>query len=141
VESCSVAVACVRTQQCHGRVQEYKPLLRKARWILRDHNDVMLLADRGLPTMTSVGYKPVIGIIALRLPSDAVTVSDAIDCRRLLYPKLRSNVFSCNVGLWQDGHHRLVLASPQGVKEPWQSSPMSLYLADFVAIRLRFRVC
>lgn len=27
--------------------KEYKPLLRKARWLLRHHNDVMLLADRG----------------------------------------------------------------------------------------------
>ena len=26
---------------------EYKPLLRKARWLLRHHADVMLLADRG----------------------------------------------------------------------------------------------
>jgi Transposase DDE domain len=26
---------------------EYKPLLRKARWLLRHHPDVMLLADRG----------------------------------------------------------------------------------------------
>lgn len=29
--------------------QEYQPLLRKARWLLRQHGDVMLLADRGLP--------------------------------------------------------------------------------------------
>jgi hypothetical protein len=27
--------------------EEYSPLLRKARWLLRRHPDVMLLADRG----------------------------------------------------------------------------------------------
>ena len=27
--------------------EEYRPLLRKARWLLRQHPDVMLLADRG----------------------------------------------------------------------------------------------
>jgi len=27
--------------------KEYKPLLRKAQWLLRHHPDVMLLADRG----------------------------------------------------------------------------------------------
>lgn len=27
--------------------KEYKVLLRKARWLLRHHPDVMLLADRG----------------------------------------------------------------------------------------------
>ena len=27
--------------------KEYKPLLHKARWLLRHHSDRMLLADRG----------------------------------------------------------------------------------------------
>ena len=35
---------------------EYKPLLRLARWLLRHHSDVMLLADRGFANHELMGW-------------------------------------------------------------------------------------
>lgn len=126
--------------------QEYKPLLRKARWLLRHHNDVMLLADRGfanhdlLHSLQASGWH-----YCFRLPSDVLLHG----ARRYptavakLYPKVREAMFYRHVGLWQDGHHRcnLVLASPKGVKEPWavitDESPTLQTLWQYA---LRFRV-
>lgn len=60
-----------------------------------------------------------------------------------LYPKVGEAVFCGNVGLWLDGHYRcnVVLASPQGVKEPWavitDESPSLQTLWQYA---LRFRV-
>lgn len=104
--------------------QEYKPLLRKARWLLRHHNDVMLLADRGFANHDLLHWLQVSGWhYCLRLPSDVLLHG----ARRYptavakLYPNVGEAIFFRHVGLWQDGHHRcnLVLASPKGVKEPW----------------------
>ena len=36
--------------------QEYQPVLRKARWLLRQHEDVMLLADRGFANHELMQY-------------------------------------------------------------------------------------
>lgn len=104
--------------------KEYKPLLRKARWLLRHHGDVMLLADRGFANHDLMSWLQGSGWhYCLRLPSDVHLHGP----RRyptevaVIYPKLGEAAFYHNVGLWQDGHHRcnLVIASPTGVKEPW----------------------
>lgn len=60
-----------------------------------------------------------------------------------MYPKLGEAVFYRNVGLWLDGcyHCNLVVASPQGVKEPWavitDEAPTLQTLWQYA---LRFRV-
>jgi len=51
--------------------KEYQPLLRKARWLLRHHHDVMLLADRGFANHDLMSCKPVDGII-VAAPSDVL---------------------------------------------------------------------
>jgi hypothetical protein len=104
--------------------KEYKPLLRKARWLLRHHPDVMLLADRGFANHDLISWLQASGWhYCLRVPSDVYLHG----VRRYptqvvsVYPKKGEAAFYRNVGLWQDGCHRcnLVVASPQGVKEPW----------------------
>ena len=81
----------------------------------------------------------------LRLPSD-VLVHGA---RRYptavakLYPHVGEAVFCGNVGLWLDGYYgcNVVLASPQGIKQPWavitDESPSLQTLWQYA---LRFRV-
>jgi len=52
---CCGAVPLLWRVLAHGSATvafKYQPLLRKARWLLRQHPDVMLLADRGLPIMS-----------------------------------------------------------------------------------------
>jgi hypothetical protein len=104
--------------------KEYQPLLRKARWLLRHHGDVMLLADRGFANHDLISWLQASGWhYSLRLPSDVLLHGP----RRYrvevasVYPRLGEAVFYRNVGLWSDGRHRcnLVVASPKGVKEPW----------------------
>lgn len=50
VVCCGYAVPLLWRVLEHGRAtvasKEYQPLLRKARWVLRQHKDMMLLADR-----------------------------------------------------------------------------------------------
>ena len=125
--------------------KEYKPLLRKARWLLRHHHDVMLLADRAFPNHELMDWLQASRWhYCLRLPSD-VLVHGA---RRYptavtkLYPKVGEAIFYRNVGLWLDGHYRcnLVLASPQRVKEPWAvmtSEPPTLQTLWQYALRFR----
>jgi len=43
----SLVMASLGTRKRNGSIYEYQPLLRKARWLLRHHPDVMVLADRG----------------------------------------------------------------------------------------------
>jgi hypothetical protein len=104
--------------------KEYKPLLRKARWLLRHHGDVMLLADRGFANHDLMGWlRSSAWHYCLRLPSDVLLHGP----RRYpievasVWPRLGEAVFYHNVGLWNDGiyHCNLVLAYPKGVKEPW----------------------
>jgi len=99
--------------------KEYK-LLPKACWLLRHH--MMLLADRGMPAHDLMSWlQLVVGITVCvyqvmctcvrRYPTEVASV----------YPKKGEAAFYHHVGLWTDGVHRcnLVVASPQGVKEPW----------------------
>lgn len=104
--------------------KEYKVVLRKARWLLRHHSDVMLLADRGFANHEFMQWlRSSQWHYCLRLPSDVLLHGP----RRYpiavgsIYPPLGEARFYRNVGLWQDGFHRcnLVLASVQRAKEPW----------------------
>ena len=92
----------------------------------------------------SVGYELVVGITGARVPSDVYLHG----VRRYptqvvsVYPKKGEAAFYRNVGLWQDGCHRcnLVVASPQGVKEPWAvitNEPPTLQTLWQYALRFR----
>lgn len=104
---------------------EYKGLLRKARWLLRHHGDVMLLADRGFANHDLMGWLRNSGWhYCLRLPCDVMLHGPRRYCPiaiSSLYPPLGEARFYRNVGLWLDGIHRcnLVLATVQGAKESW----------------------
>ncbi len=125
--------------------KEYKPLLRKARWLLRHHPDVMLLADRGFANHGLMSWLQASGWhYCLRLPSDVHLhgvrrYPIEVAC---VYPKKGEAAFYRHVGLWQDGYHRcnLVVASPSGVKEPWAvitSEPPTLQTLWQYALRFR----
>jgi len=89
-ESCSVAVACVRTQQCHGRVWRAKTAVVKPADIMQDRcTERMLLADRG---QANHDLLRLLCQLALLLAfTEAVTsVSDRHPTVNApLYPKLR----------------------------------------------------
>lgn len=125
--------------------KEYKRLLQKARWLLRHHDDVMLLADRGFANHDLMSWLQTSRWhYCLRVPGDVLLHG----FRRYptevssVYPKKGEAVFYRHVGLWQDGIHRcnLVLASPLGVKEPWAvitDEPPSLQILWQYALRFR----
>lgn len=103
---------------------EYKGMLRKARWLLRHHDDVMLLADRGFANHEVMAWlRTSSWHYGLRLPCDVLLHGP----RRYptmvgsLYPPLGQARLYRHVGLWLDGVHRcnLVLATVKGAKESW----------------------
>jgi Transposase DDE domain len=103
---------------------EYHPLLRKARWLLRHHPDVMLLADRGFANHALMHWlerNP--WHYCIRLPCDVMLqgVRRYATMAQTLYPPLGEARLYHHVGLWLDGTHRcnLVLASVKGAKESW----------------------
>lgn len=103
---------------------EYKGLLRKARWLLRQHRDVMLLADRGFANHELMRWLPTSRWhYCLRLPSDVLLHGPRRDPTMVgsMYPPLGPARLYRHVGLWLDGVHRsnLVLATVKGAKEPW----------------------
>lgn len=126
--------------------KEYKPLLRKARWLLRHHGDVMLLADRGFANHDLMRWlQSSSWHYCLRLPSDVLLHGPRrypIDVAKL-WPSLGEATFYHNIGLWSDATYRchLVLAYPKGVYEPWavitNESPSLQTLWHYA---LRFRV-
>ena len=104
--------------------KEYQPLLRKARWLLRHHPDVMVLADRGFANHDFLSCLQASNWhYCIRIPCD----TQLHGIRRypveasLIYPKKGEAAFYRNIGLWQDGYLRcnLVVAYPKGVKEHW----------------------
>lgn len=125
--------------------KEYKGVLRKARWLLRHHPDVMLLAGRGFANHELMGWlRASRWHYCLRLPSDVLLHG----ARRYpiavgsMYPPLGEARFYRNVGLWQDGIHRcnVVLASVKGAKEPWAvitDEPPTLQTLWQYALRFR----
>jgi len=113
--------------------------------LLRDHNDVILLADRGFANHDLISWLQANHWhYCLRLPSDVhlhgarrypTTVAS-------VYPQVGEAAFYRNVGLWQDGIYRcnVVVASPQTVKEPWaviSDQPPTLQTLWQYALRLR----
>lgn len=103
---------------------EYQRLLRKAKWLLRQHEDVMLLADRGFANHQFMGWlRSNRWHYCLRLPCDVVLHG----ARRYptpigsMYPPLGEARLYRNVGVWVDGVHRanLVLATLKGAKDSW----------------------
>jgi len=103
---------------------EYQPLLRKARWLLRHHPDVMLLADRGFANHQLLRWLDASDWhYCLRLPCDVLVQG----VRRYptpvgsMYPPPQEARLYRNVRLWVDGVHRtnLVLATVPGAKESW----------------------
>ncbi|HEY9881104.1 MAG TPA: transposase [Leptolyngbyaceae cyanobacterium] len=104
--------------------KHYRPLLRQARWLLRYHPDVMLLADRGFANHSLMAWLGTSGWhYCLRLPCDVLLHGPRrypIEVSRLL-PPVGEACFYRNVGLWQEARHRahLVLAHVKAAKEPW----------------------
>lgn len=103
---------------------EYEGMLRKARWLLRHHPDVMLLADRGFANHSLMRWlRSSRWHYCLRLPCDVLLHG----CRRhptpvgSMYPPLGEARLYRTVGLWLDGVHctNLVLATVKGAKESW----------------------
>jgi hypothetical protein len=103
---------------------EYQGILRKARWLLRHHHDVMLLADRGFANHQLMDWLRSSGWhYCLRLPSDVLLHGPRHHPTpvELMYPPLGEARLYRHVGLWLDGVHRtnLVLATVKGAKESW----------------------
>jgi hypothetical protein len=103
---------------------EYKVLLGKARWLLRHHPDVMLLADRGFANHDLMAWlRRSRWHYCLRLPCHVLLHGPKKYPTEVgqLWPRLGEATFYRNVALWSDGLHRcnLVLATVQGAKEPW----------------------
>ena len=124
----------------------YKGMLRKARWLLRHHGDVMLLADRGFANHDLIKWLRTSGWhYCLRLPCDVLLhgLQRYPIAVGSVYPPLGEARLYRNVGLWQDGFHRcnLVLATVKGAKESWavitDETPSLQTLWQYA---LRFRV-
>jgi hypothetical protein len=125
---------------------EYRGMLRKARWLLRAHEDVMLLADRGFANHELMGWlRSSRWHYCLRLPCDVLLhgVRRYPTLVGSLYPRLGEARLYRHVGLWLDGVHRcnLVLATVKGAKESWavitDETPTLQTLWQYA---LRFRV-
>lgn len=126
--------------------REYQPLLRKAKWLLSHHPNVIMLADRGFANHNFLSWLQASSWhYCIRIPCDTrlhgirrypVEVTS-------IYPKKGEAAFYRHVGLWQDGYYRcnLVVAYPKGVKEHWavitDESPTLQTLWQYA---LRFRV-
>lgn len=124
---------------------EYEGLLRQARWLLRHHPDVMLLADRGFANHDMMAWlRSSRWHYCLRLPCDVLLHGP----RRYpttvgsMYPPLGEARLYRHVGLWLDGLHRcnLVLATVKGAKESWAvvtDEPPTLQTLWQYALRFR----
>ena len=99
--------------------KEYQSLLRKARWLLRQHPDVMLLADRGFANHELMGWLQASRWhYCLRLPCDVLLHGASKYPRRVgdLYPPFGEARLYRQVRLWADEVYRcnLVLATLAG---------------------------
>ena len=103
---------------------EYERLLRKARWLLRGYDDVILLADRAFACHDLMAWlKLTDWHYALRLKCDVLVHGvnrHPIEVGKL-YPPMNQAKLLTNVGLWADGihHANLVLATVSGAKDSW----------------------
>jgi hypothetical protein len=103
---------------------EYERLLRKARWLLRGYDDVILLADRAFACHDLMAWlKLTDWHYALRLKCDVLVhgVNRHLIEVGKLYPAMNQAKLLTNVGLWADGIYRanLVLATVKGAKDSW----------------------
>jgi hypothetical protein len=126
--------------------KEYRGVLRQARWLLRHHPDVMLLADRGFANHElMVWLRNSQWHYAIRLPCDVLLHGTSRYPRTVgsLYPPLGEACLYRQVGLWVDGTHRcnLVVATVKGAKDSWavitDEAPSLQTLWQYA---LRFRV-
>lgn len=124
---------------------EYQRLLRKARWLLRHHPDVMLLADRGFANHLLLQWLRTSGWhYCLRLPCDVVIQGARRYATAVgtLYPPAGEARLYHQVRLWVDGTHQcnLVLATVKGAKDSWAvvtDEPPSLETLWQYALRFR----
>lgn len=150
VVCCGRAVPLLWRVMEHGSAtvafQEYQPLLRKARWLLRQHPDVMLLADRGFANHALLKWLQASRWhYCLRLPCDVLLhgASKYPTPVSRLYPPLGEARLYRQVRLWADGVFRcnLVLATVKGAKQSWavvtDETPSLQALWQYA---LRFRV-
>lgn len=104
--------------------KEYQPLLRRARWLFREHPNLMLLADRGFANHELMCWLQASRWhYSLRLPSDVRLHGPRrypIEVSQMWPPQGEALLYH-NVRLWQDGTYicNLVLATVKGVREPW----------------------
>lgn len=103
---------------------EYQGMLRKARWLLRHHPDLMLLADRGFANHELMHWLARSQWhYAIRLPCDVLLqgVSRYPQTVGALYPPVSEACLYRQVRLWADGQHccNLVLATVLGAKDSW----------------------
>lgn len=126
--------------------EAYQPLLRKARWLLRQHPDVMLLADRGFANHDLMGWlQSSPWHYCLRLPCDVLLqgVSKYPTVIRTVYPPVGTARLYRQVRLWADGEYRcnLVLATVAGSRESWAvATDESPTLQTLWQYALRFQV-
>ena len=103
---------------------EYERLLRKARWLLREYDDVILLADRAFACHDLMAWlKLTDWHYALRLKCDVLVHGvnrHPVEVGKLYPPVNQAKLFT-SVGLWADGihHANLVLATVKGAKDSW----------------------
>jgi len=114
-------------------------VLRQARWLLRHHPDVMLLADRGFANHElMVWLRNSQWHYAIRLPCDVLLHGTNRYPRTVgsLYPPLGEACLYRQVGLWVDGTHRcnLVVATVKGAKDSWAVIMMRRRVYNLVAI-------
>jgi hypothetical protein len=124
VVCCGRAVPLLWRVLAHGSAtvafQEYQPLLRKTRWLLRRHPDVMLLADRGFANHPLMAWLQASRWhYCLRLPSD-VLLQGASRYPRMIGsfdPPVGEARLDHQVRLWAEGVYRCNLVR-QPLKEP-----------------------
>ena len=102
----------------------YERMLRKARWLLRGYDDVILLADRAFACHDLMAWlKLTDWHYALRLKCDVLVhgVNRHPIAVGKLYPPMNQAKLFTHVGLWADGiyHANLVLATVKGAKDSW----------------------
>ena len=103
----------------------YRPLLRKASWLLRNRNDVMLLADRGFANQALLKWlKSRSWHYSIRIPRDTLIWGvhrwSACPVSGLRTVRGEAKMYH-QIRLWELGKEtvNLALAYPEKVAEPW----------------------
>lgn len=127
--------------------EAYRPLLRKASWLLRNRNDVMLLADRGFANQALLTWlKSRNWHYSIRVPFDTsiwgVHRWCSVPVSRLRAIRGEAKMYH-QIRLWESGilGANLALAYPQNSAEPWAVVTDEIpSLQTFWQYGLRFRV-